>query len=349
MTVTKKPFGVMPDGNEVFEYTIENCNGVKASVLSLGATLRSLILKDKYGSECDILLGFDDVDGYLNLSDYQGAAVGPVANRIGNGRFEIDHKEYNVIKNEKDTTCLHSGGEFSFVLWNAMIVDTDSVEFSYISPDGLNGFPGELRVSITYKLGPNDDLHIIYKAVSDKKTPINLTNHAYFNLAGYDSGDVLSHKIKICSSAITPVDSFSIPTGELMQVENTAFDFRNAKLIGKDIENNEEQLLLTGGYDHNYVIDNYDGSLKECATVANDDSGITMHVYTTMPGVQFYAGNFLKGDPGKAGKPMIKRSGFCLETQYYPDSPNKAVFPNCIYDIGEEFNSETVYTFETVE
>ena len=134
-----------------------------------------------------------------------------------------------------------------------------------------------------------------------------------------------------------------------MPVENTAFDFRNAKLIGKDIENNEEQLLLTGGYDHNYVIDNYDGSLKECATVSNEDSGITMHVYTTMPGVQFYAGNFLKGDPGKAGKPMSKRSGFCLETQYYPDSPNKAVFPNCIYDIGEEFNSETVYTFETVE
>lgn len=346
MTVTKKPFGSMPDGSEVYEYTIENCNGVKVSVLTLGATLRSLNMKNKHGEEIDVLLGFDDVNGYLTLSDYQGASVGPVANRIGNGCFKIDNIHYDVVKNEKDVTCLHSGGEFSFALWNAIIIDTDAVEFTYTSPDGLNGFPGELKVSIIYKLGANNDLHITYKAVSDKKTPVNLTNHAYFNLAGYDSGDILTHKMQINSSAITPVDSFSIPTGDFMQVENTAFDFRIAKNIGKEIDNNEEQLLLTGGYDHNFIIDEYDGTLKKCATVASEESGIVMNVYTTMPGVQFYAGNFLKGDPGKENKPMNKRSGFCLETQFYPDSPNKPDFPNCIYDCGEEFTSETVYSFE---
>ncbi len=353
MTVTKAPFGTMPDGREVFEFTLENNNGMKVSVLSLGATLRCIILPDKNGNEQDILLGFDTVADYLEKSSYQGAAVGPCANRIGNGMFEIDGQTFEVIKNEADkngnaVTCLHAGGEFSFEVWQSIITDSDSVEFFYTSPDGLNGFPGEMKVQITYKLGQNNDLHITYKAISNRKTPINLTNHAYFNLAGYANGDILSHILQLNCSQITPVDELSIPTGALMTVDGTAFDFREAKAIGKDICCDEEQLKLTGGYDHNFVIDGADGTLRKCAYAYSENSGIAMHVYTTMPGVQFYAGNFLKGEAGKAGIPMQHRSGFCLETQYYPDSPNKPTFPNCIFAAGEEFAAETVYTFETL-
>ncbi|MBR3955266.1 MAG: galactose mutarotase [Clostridia bacterium] len=353
MTVTKAPFGTMPDGRDVFEFTIENDNGMKVSVLSLGATLRSIILPDKNGNEQDILLGFDTVADYLEKSSYQGAAVGPCANRIGGGKFIIDEQTFDVIKNETDqngngVTCLHSGGEFSFEVWQSIIADSDSVEFCYTSPDGLNGFPGEMKVQIVYKLGQNNDLHISYKAVCDRKTPINLTNHAYFNLAGYASGNILSHVLQLNCSQITPVDAFSIPTGELMSVAGTAFDFTEPKQIGRDINNDEEQLKLTGGYDHNFVIDAADGTLQKCAYVYAENSGIVMNVYTTMPGVQFYAGNFLKGETGKSGTPMEHRSGFCLETQYYPDSPNKPSFPNCIFDAGQEFISETVYTFETM-
>ncbi len=353
MTVTKAPFGKMPDGREVFEFTLENVNGMRVNIISLGATLRSIILKDKNGNDQDVLLGFDTVEEYLEKSSYQGSAVGPCANRIRNGQFDIDGCTFEVIKNENDkdgnpATCLHSGGEFSFEVWKCIIVDSDSVEFSYTSPDGLNGFPGEVKTQITYKLGQNNDLHITYKAISDKKTPINLTNHAYFNLNGYASGDILSHTLQLYCSQITPVDALSIPTGELMDVAGTAFDFRDAKTIGKDINADEEQLKLTGGYDHNFVIDAADGNLQKCAYAFADNSGIAMHVYTTMPGVQFYAGNFLKGETGKNEQPMNHRSGFCLETQYFPDSPNKSGFPNCIFEAGEEFASETVYTFETV-
>ena len=350
MLITKALFGTMPDGKEVYEYTLENNNNMKVKILSLGATLHSIILPNKDGEETDVLLGFDDVEGYLaHNSTYIGAAVGPVANRIGNGCFEIDGTKFEVIKNEKDVTCLHSGGEFSFTVWNGIIADSDAVEFTYTSPDGLNGFPGEIQASVLYKLGQNNDLHIIYRAISNKKTPLNFTNHAYFNLAGCGNGDILSHSMQLFSSAITPVDAFSIPTGEIMSVENTAFDFRAAKEIGKDIDADEEQLRLTGGYDHNFIIDNADGTLQKCACVKNSDNNIEMNVYTTAPGVQFYAGNFLEGEIGKQNKAMCKRGGFCLETQFYPDSPNKPTFPNCIFEAGEEFKSETVYILSVSE
>ena len=349
MTVSKNLFGVMPDGKEVYEFTLENNNGMKVSVLTLGATLRSIIVPDKNGNEKDILLGFDDVTGYLERSSYQGAVVGPFANRIGNGKFEMDGVTYEVIKNEKDVTCLHAGGEFSFAVWNSIIADSDAVEFTYVSPDGNNGFPGNVTVSVVYRLGQNNDLHIAYKAVSDKKTPISLTNHAYFNLNGYESETILNHVLKLECSAFTPVDAFSIPTGEIRSVEGTAFDFRAEKTIGADIDRDEEQLQLTGGFDHNFVIDGADGTLRKCAYAFSAESGIALYAYTTLPGVQFYAGNFLEGEIGKGGLPMQKRSGFCLETQYYPDSPNKTQFPACFAEAGEEVKSETVFTFETVK
>lgn len=349
MTVSKRLFGVMPDGKEVFEFILENNNGMKVSVLTLGATLRSIVIPDKNGKETDVLLGFDDVESYLERSSYQGAVVGPYANRIGNGKFVMDDVTYEVIKNEKEVTCLHAGGEFSYAVWNSIIADSDSVEFSYVSPDGLNGFPGNVSVSVVYKLGQNNDLHITYKASSDKKTPISLTNHAYFNLNGYQSETILDHFLQLDCSAFTPVDAFSIPTGEIAGVDGTAFDFRTAKKIGADIDNAEEQLQLTGGYDHNFVIDNADGTLRRCAYAFASDSGIALYVYTTLPGVQFYAGNFLEGEAGKDNLPMQKRSGFCLETQYYPDSPNKPQFPSCYVEACTEVQSETVFTFETIK
>ncbi len=345
MSVERTVFGEL-NGQPVYRYTITNNNENSVSVLTLGATLQSIVLKDKNDEPRDILLGFDTVEGYMTLSNYQGATVGPVCNRIGGAAFEIGGKRYELTANEKDVNCLHSGGEFSFALWNAIVVDADAVEFSYVSPDGVNGFPGETTVKVTFTFGDDDALHIRYHAVSTRDTFINLTNHAYFNLNGYDAGTILDHVLRINADAVTAVDDFSIPTGELMPVESTPFDFRTAKPIGKEIEADHDQLKKTGGYDHNFCLNGWDGTLKEAGSVASEQSGLKMNFYTTLPGVQFYAGNYLSGRPGKDGKPMEKRTGFCLETQFYPDTPNRPEFPSCLYKSGEAYASETVYAFE---
>lgn len=345
MSVERTVFGEL-NGQPVYRYTITNNNENSVSVLTLGATLQSIVLKDKNDEPRDILLGFDTVEGYMTLSNYQGATVGPVCNRIGGAAFEIGGKRYELTANEKDVNCLHSGGEFSFALWNAIVVDADAVEFSYVSPDGVNGFPGETTVKVTFTFGDDDALHIRYHAVSTRDTFINLTNHAYFNLNGYDAGTILDHVLRINADAVTAVDDFSIPTGELMPVESTPFDFRTAKPIGKEIEADHDQLKKTGGYDHNFCLNGWDGTLKEAGSVASEQSGLKMNFYTTLPGVQFYAGNYLSGRPGKDGKPMEKRTGFCLETQFYPDTPNRPEFPSCLYKSGEAYTSETVYAFE---
>lgn len=345
MSVERTVFGEL-NGQPVYRYTITNNNENSVSVLTLGATLQSIVLKDKNDEPRDILLGFDTVEGYMTLSNYQGATVGPVCNRIGGAAFEIGGKRYELTANEKDVNCLHSGGEFSFTLWKAIVVDADAVEFSYVSPDGVNGFPGETTVKVTFTFGDDDALHIRYHAVSTRDTFINLTNHAYFNLNGYDAGTILDHVLRINADAFTAVDGFSIPTGVLMPVEGTPFDFRAAKPIGKEIEADHDQLKKTGGYDHNFCLNGWDGTLKEAGSVVSEQSGLKMNFYTTLPGVQFYAGNYLSGRPGKDGKPMEKRTGFCLETQFYPDTPNRPEFPSCLYKSGEAYTSETVYAFE---
>ena len=346
MSVERTLFGEL-NGQPVYRYAITNAHENSVSVITLGATLQSIKLKDKNGGSRDILLGFDTVEGYMTLSNYQGATVGPVCNRIGGAKFEINGKRYDLVANEKDVTCLHSGGEFSFALWKAIVTDADAVEFSYVSPDGVNGFPGETSVRVLFTFGDDNALHIRYHAVSSRDTFINLTNHAYFNLNGYDGGTVLEHGMRINADAITAVDGLSIPTGELMPVEGTPFDFREAHKIGERIEADHEQLRLTGGYDHNFCLNGYDGTLKEAGAVISDESGIKMNFYTSLPGVQFYAGNYLAGKPGKQGKPMEKRTGFCLETQYYPDTPNRPSFPSCFFKAGDVYVSETVYSFET--
>lgn len=345
MSVERVSFGFMPDETEIFKYIITNNNDYSVEILTLGATLNSFFAEDKNGEMRDVLLGFDTVEEYLEKSDYQGATVGPYCNRIGGAAIDINDKHYELVANENDVTCLHSGGEFSFAVWKAIVIDSDCIEMSYTSPDGQGGFPGEKNVKVIFSLKDDNKLTIKYSAVSTRDTYLNLTNHAYFNLNGYGSGDILSHKLFIDADNFTCVDKLSIPTGENAAVDNTPFDFRTEKEIGKEIEAPSEQLKLTGGYDHNYCINGYNGSLKKCACATGNESGITLSVYTTLPGVQFYAGNFLSGIPGKAGKPMNKRSGFCLETQYYPDTPHNPGFPQCLYKAGEEYTSETVFEF----
>ncbi len=346
MAISVSDFGRLSDGREVRKYVISNSN-MSASVLTYGATLAEIITPDKNGKKTDIIVGFDDIEGFETRTDYQGVVVGPYANRIGGSSFIIDGVTYNLTANEKDVTCLHSNGEFNTAIWNADIIDDFSVKFTYTSPDGLNGFPGNIDVSVTYILNDKNELKLEYSAVSDKKTVINLTNHAYFNLGGVGYDTILDHKISINADKFTPVDEFSIPTGEILSVENTPFDLRNNAVIGENIDYNCDQLDFTGGYDHNFCINGYDGTMKKAAEVCCDATGITLEVFTDLPGVQFYAGNFLKGLAGKNNLPMNKRSGFCLETQYYPDTPNKPEFPQCTFAAGEQYNTTTIFKIST--
>lgn len=348
MAIEKFIYGTMND-EDINGFIITNAKGTKAQIIEKGATLDKIIIEDKNGTFIDILSGHDTLDGHINRSDYQGVVVGQYANRIKNGTFTIDGDEYNVTCNEKGVTCLHGGGEYSSAHWCGKGLNDNSVEFTYTSPDGKEGFPGNVDVCVIYTLDDEDNLSIEYTAVSDKKTVINLTNHAYFNLNGYKNGDILKHTLQINADRFTAIDEMSIPTGELPSVEGTPFDFRTAKEIGKDIDENFPQLINGMGYDHNFCIADYDGTLREIAVAKGDKSGITMVVKTTEPGVQLYTGNFLDGSIiGKGNLPLEKRSAFCLETQVYPDSPNHPEWPNCIYDSGEEYKSTTVFSFSKI-
>lgn len=345
MSVERVFFGNMPDGREVYKYVITNSNECSAHILTLGATFCGFTMEDKNGEIQDVLLGFDTVEDYLERSDYQGVIVGPVCNRIGGASIDINGENYKLTANEKGITCLHSGGELGFSLWKAIVTDSDSVELSYVAADGSHGFPGEKEIKVVYKLTEDNAVHIKYEAVSTKDTYLNFTNHAYFNLNGYNNGDILSHTLTIEADRFTEVDENSIPTGNNLPVEGTVFDFRTPRVIGKDIDDSHIQLQYTGGYDHNFCLSGFDGTLRKIAAAEADKSGIKMNVYTTLPGVQFYAGNFLNGIIGKNSHPMEKRSGFCLETQFYPDTPHHCDFPSCLYKAGEKYISETVYEF----
>ncbi|MBQ3150017.1 MAG: galactose mutarotase [Clostridia bacterium] len=340
MSIEKRVFGTTKDNRDVYSYCITNKNSVSACIITYGGTLQSLKIKDKHGTLRDILVGFDTVEGFEDRCDYQGVLVGRYANRISGGSFEINGTKYNVTKNEKDITCLHGGGEMSSALWDVRVISENSVEVSYTSPDGAEGFPGTLKTSVVYTLTDDNELSISYSAVCDKDSFINLTNHAYFNLGGYDSGDILNTLLTINASHYTPTDENSIPTGELRSVEGTAFDFREEKAIGRDINDDDEQLIMCRGYDHNFCLD----KTEEANIKAfSPSSGIGMEVYTDLPGVQLYTGNFLNGTQGKKELPMYKHAGFCLETQFYPDTPNRPEFPSCLYKAGEEFRSTTSF------
>ncbi len=339
--IVKNFFGTTADGKQVDSFKITNSSGISATILTYGATINEFFAPDRNGELADVLVGFDSIEGHEKYSDYEGMTVGRYANRLENGEFSIDGVKYQAVKNENGITCLHGGSELSTAVWNALIVDDNSLEMTYHSPDGAMGFPGNVDFKLTFTLFEDNSLKLDYYAVSDKKTILNLTNHAYFNLAG--GGDVLGHELMINADAYTPTDERSIPTGEIRPVESTAFDFRQAKPIGRDIGNDDPQLVMCRGYDHNFCLNDGDGP---AITAYEPTSGRFLEVFTDLCGVQLYTGNFLDGtNPGKQGKPLIKHAGFCLETQFYPNTPNIPEFPQCTYEAGEPFKSTTVFRF----
>ena len=347
MGISKRTFGVTKGGKETFLYTITNKNGMKAAVTNFGAILTQLIVPDAKGGSRDVVLGFDSVTGYEGNDCFFGSTIGRNANRIGGASFEIDGVKYELAANENGNN-LHTDKEHGFhkAIWNAEVLEAENaVKFTYRSPDGENGFPGNLDMSVTYTLQEDNAIRIDYDGVSDKKTVINVNNHSYFNLEGHDSGIILDHVLWIDADGITAVDAESIPTGEILPVEGTPFDFREEKPIGRDIEQDNEQLRIGCGYDHNFAL-NTDGSMKKIAQVKAPVSGRVMEVFTDCVGVQLYTGNFIENTQiGKDGKAYDKRFGFCLETQFYPDAVNHENFASPILKAGETYHTETIYRF----
>lgn len=342
MKSSKRLFGKTSDGREVYAYTITN-GKISAEILDFGATLRSIYVPDKNGNVSDVTVGYDDFAPYETSTAYEGKTVGRYANRLSGGRFEIDGREYNVEKNENGVTCLHGGGEFSFNFWKAESFSDSTVTFSYESEDGSFGFPGKMEASVTFTVTERNGVEIRYRAWADKDTIINFTNHTYFNLAG--KGDILCHLLKINANAFTPTDKMNIPTGEIKSVASTPMDFREFKVIGRDIGADYEQLVNAGGYDHNFCLIGEKGKMRAVAEACDTVSGRRMTVYTDLPGVQLYTGNFIERRAGKGGRENYKNCGFCLETQYYPDTPNQKNFPQCTFRAGEEYKSVTVFEF----
>ena len=346
--IEEKIWAQLPDKGEVKLYTITNSNGMKAMVSSLGAALIKLVVPDKNGMEADVVLGFDNAEDYLKNSSFFGVVIGPSANRIGNAEYSIDGVTYRVDVND-GVNNLHSHKEIGYhkQIWNSSASD-DGVTFELTDKDGDMVFPGNKHISVTYRLEEDNSLHLLYHGTSDKKTILNLTNHTYFNLNGHDSGQIEGHELWLGASKYTPADSGSIPTGEIASVAGTPMDFTTAKKVGKDIGSDFQQLKFAGGYDHNWVIDHWEdnGELRHFATVKAPESGRVMKAYTTLPGVQFYAGNFIDRQTGKDSAIYSARMGMCLETQYFPDSVNKPEFPSCIFGEGRDYNSETIYKFE---
>jgi aldose 1-epimerase len=344
--VTKQLFGKMPDGTSVDSFTLSN-GKIEVRILSYGATIQSLRAPDRQGKVSDIVLGYDTLDGYLSKGDpYFGAIVGRYANRIANGRFQLNGTTY-TIPADSGPNALHGGPRgFDKMIWKAMPLK-DGVEFSLTSPDGDQGFPGTLQATVRYALH-DSTLSIQYTAAADRPTVVNLSNHAYFNLAGQEQGDILHHELMIAASRFTPVDANLIPTGELSSVEGTPFDFREPHPIGERIDQADQQLKFGHGYDHNWVLNSAGGKLQKAAEVYEPTSGRVLEVLTTQPGLQFYSGNFLDGTvTGKGGRVYAHRSGLCLETQHFPDSPNHANFPSTEVKPGKEFHSTTVFSFGT--
>jgi aldose 1-epimerase len=345
--IKKQAFGTTASQEAVELYTLTNANGMEARIMTYGGTVVSLKVPDRHGKLGDVVLGYETLDGYLKNSAYFGAIVGRYGNRIERARFSLNGKEYTLPKNNGENT-LHGGLKgFDKVVWMAKEVkskDGIGLSLSYVSKDGEEGFPGNLSVTVVYTLTNNNELKIEYTATTDKATVVNLTHHSYFNLAG--EGGILNHELMIDASRFTPVDSGLIPTGELRSVKGTPMDFTQATVIGARIDQQDEQLTLGRGYDHNWVLNNRTGSLALAARVYEPGSGRVMEVSTTEPGMQFYSGNFLDGSiTGKGGQVYKQRYGLCLETQHFPDSPNKPGFPSTVLKPGQKYKTTTIYKF----
>jgi len=344
MSVTKKNFGKNENGQEVTLYTMKNKNGMVAEVTDYGAILVNLFVPDKAGNVDDIVLGFDKVDGYFGNGSFFGATIGPNANRIADACFSIDGVRYQLAVNDNQNN-LHSDEKIGYHkrMWAAECGD-NKVVFTLTDEETM-GFPGTKQVAVTYELTDDNEVKISYEADSDKKTLINMTNHTYFNLVSHDAAPIHDHQMCILASHYTPVVAGAIPTGEIAPVEGTVFDFRKPMAVGDHVEDDIEQLKLVEGYDHNWVIDDFDGKMKKVAVVTEPTKGRTMEVYTDLPGVQFYAGNCIKPETGKGGASYGKRSGLCLETQAFPDSVNRENFPDVIYGPDRRYETTTIYKF----
>ena len=347
--VEQKPFGTH-DGRPITLYKLTNSHGVEVDAMNYGGIIVSIRVPDRKGELADIVLGHETLEGYIPNPPYLGAIVGRYANRIANGTFTLDGKTYTLPKNDGPNT-LHGGVDRTFnkVVWDGEpLKGKTGVAFSYLSKDGEEGFPGNLKVKVTYTLTDGNALLVDYEATTDKATPINLSQHSYFNLKGEGNGDILDHEIMINADRFTPVDKNLIPTGELRPVKGTPFDFTKPEKIGARIDDNYEQLVLGHGYDHNFVLNSKPEQNGEvlAARAYDPSSGRALEVWTTQPAVQFYTGNFLDGSvTGKKGHVYKRRYAFCLETQHYPDSPNHPAFPTTILKPGETFHSKTVFKF----
>ena len=351
-TVTKQSFGKTDAGENVDLYTLRNANGVEAKITNFGGILVSLKVADRNGKFDDVVLGFNDFDNYLKKNaPYLGALIGRYGNRIAKGRFTLNGVEYKLAVNNGENH-LHGGIKgFDKVVWTGHEMKTKTgpaVVLTYLSKDGEEGYPGNLNVRVVYTLTNNNEIKIDYSATTDKDTVTNLTHHSYFNLAGEGNGDILNHLVTINASRFVPTDAGSIPIGELRKVAGTPFDFLKATAIGARINQDDEQLKLGNGYDHTWVINGLPGRLRLAATAYEQTAGRVMQVWTTEPGMQFYTGNFLDGTlTGKAGKLYPRRSGFCFETQHYPDSPNHPSFPTTTLRKGATYKSTTIYRFSS--
>jgi aldose 1-epimerase len=349
MDIKKQSFGQTDDKTTVDLYKLTNTNGTDVRISNYGGTVVSLTVPDLDGKPADVTLGYDSLEEYINGKYYFGCIAGRYANRIAKSRFTLNSVEYILAQNEGEDH-LHGGIHgFDKVVWQTEEVGNDAgmgLKLLYLSKDGEEGYPGNLLVTVIYTLTDKNELRIDYSATTDKPTVVNLTNHAYFNLAGAGSGDILEHDLLLNADRFTPVNEHLIPTGELRSVKGTPMDFTQPTTIGARIEQDDEQLVLGKGYDHNWVLNKDEGILGLAARVNEPNSGRTMEVYTTEPGIQFYSGNFLDNQiVGKADKKYNHRGGFCLETQHFPDSPNKPDFPSTILKPGSKYQQTTVYKF----
>ena len=345
--IERKPFGKTAAGQPVELFTFTREGAPTVAITNLGGHIVKVLAPDRAGRTADVTLGYRDFAGYLTDKNYFGCIVGRYANRIAKGEFELDGKKHTLARNNGPNT-LHGGPTgFQTRLWTPRVVhgaEGDALELTYVSKDGEEGYPGTLTAKVVYSLRADGGLVIDYTATTDAPTIVNLTNHAYFNLAGEGEGTILGHQLQIEADAFTPVDPTLIPTGELKPVAGTPFDFRSPTAIGARIDQQDEQLKRGGGYDHNFVLRGKPGALRLAARVVEPKSGRALEVYTTEPGIQFYSGNFLDGSiKGKGGKPQVKHGGLCLEAQHYPDSPNRPEWPSVVLRPGRTYRQTTVY------
>lgn len=344
MSIVSEKFGTTKESAEVTRYTITNKNGLSMSALDYGAIISHLMVPDKNGTLDDIVLGFDNVAGYEVNGCFFGSFIGRHGNRIGDAKFVLNGKTYELEKNDGKNN-LHGGTPgYHKVMYQASTTD-NSVTFTRVSPDMEQGYPGNLDICVTYTLTDEDELRIDYKMKSDQDTLCNPTNHSYFNLKGHNGGTITDHKLYIKANGFTETTEDLIPNGTIVDVTGTPMDFRTKKPISQDIEADYQPLKVAGGYDHNFVLDKKEGALEKVGEVSEDTTGRTMEIYTDLPGMQLYSGNFIEKEDGKGGNVYTKRTGVCFETQYFPNSVNIPAFPSCVLKAGDEFTSTTIYKF----